>query len=234
MAELEHILEYLREFNIISVALRLTMSVILAGLIGMERGRRGRAAGLRTHILVCLGAAMASLLGVFVTKELELSSDASRIAAQVISGIGFLGAGTIVIKGRFRVSGLTTAAGLWATAAIGLALGYAFFEGALIATFLTVVTITILSHFEARIYRKNARASIYIELSNVTAVNATSTMLTTEYHAIDLQVTPPRSGIQNHVGFEATVYLGLLKISEEELIRQVSEKPDVVFVLESV
>ena len=234
MAELEHILEYLREFNIISVALRLTMSVILAGLIGMERGRRGRAAGLRTHILVCLGAAMASLLGVFVTKELELSSDASRIAAQVISGIGFLGAGTIVIKGRFRVSGLTTAAGLWATAAIGLALGYAFFEGALIATFLTVVTITILSHFEARIYRKNARASIYIELSSVTAVNATSAMLTNEYHAIDLQVTPPRSGIQNHVGFEATVYLGLLKISEEELIRQVSEKPDVVFVLESV
>ena len=234
MAELEHILEYLREFNIISVALRLTMSVILAGLIGMERGRRGRAAGLRTHILVCLGAAMASLLGVFVTKELELSSDASRIAAQVISGIGFLGAGTIVIKGRFRVSGLTTAAGLWATAAIGLALGYAFFEGALIATFLTVVTITILSHFEARIYRKNARASIYIELSNVTAVNATSAMLTNEYHAIDLQVTPPRSGIQNHVGFEATVYLGLLKISEEELIRLVSEKPDVVFVLESV
>ena len=234
MEQLEQIFEYLRNYNIISVAVRLTLSVILGGLIGMERGRRGRAAGLRTHILVCLGAAMASLLGVFVTKELELSSDASRIAAQVISGIGFLGAGTIVIKGRFRVSGLTTAAGLWATAAIGLALGYAFFEGAMIAAFLTVVTITILSHFEARIYRKNARASIYIELSSVTAVNATSAMLTTEYHAIDLQVTPPRSGIQNHVGFEATVYLGILKISEEELIKQVSEKPDVVFVLESV
>ncbi len=234
MEQLEQILEYLRDYNIISVAVRLTLSVILGGLIGMERGRRGRAAGLRTHILVCLGAAMASLLGVFVTKELELSSDASRIAAQVISGIGFLGAGTIVIKGRFRVSGLTTAAGLWATAAIGLALGYAFLEGALIAAFLTVVTITILSHFEARIYRKNARASIYIELSNVTAVNATAAMLAAEYHAIDLQVTPPRSGIQNHVGFEATVYLGMLKISEEELIKQVSEKPDVVFVLESV
>ena len=234
MTAIQEFFEYLRELNMVSIALRLTLSVILGGFIGMERGRRGRAAGLRTHILVCLGAAMASLLGVFVTKELEISSDASRIAAQVISGIGFLGAGTIVIKGRFRVSGLTTAAGLWATASIGLALGYAFFEGALIAAFLTVVTITILSHFEARIYRKNARASIYIELGNVTAVNATATMLAKEYHAIDLQVTPPRSGIQNHVGFEATVYLGLLKISEEELIRQISEKPDVVFVLESV
>jgi putative Mg2+ transporter-C (MgtC) family protein len=234
MQQIEAVLEYLREFNIASVAVRLTLSVILGGLIGMERGRRGRAAGLRTHILVCLGAAMASLLGVFVTKELEIASDASRIAAQVISGIGFLGAGTIVIKGRFRVSGLTTAAGLWATASIGLALGYAFFEGALIAAFLTVVTITILSHFEARIYRRNARASIYIELGTVTAVNATSAMLAKEYRAIDLQVTPPRSGIQNHVGFEATVYLGYLKISEEELIRQISEKPDVIFVLESV
>ena len=234
MQQIEVVLEYLRDFHIVSVAVRLTLSVILGGLIGMERGRRGRAAGLRTHILVCLGAAMASLLGVFITQELEISSDAGRIAAQVISGIGFLGAGTIVIKGRFRVSGLTTAAGLWATASIGLALGYAFFEGALIAAFLTVVTITILSHFEARIYRRNARASVYIELATVHAVNTTSTMLAKEYRAIDLQVTPPRSGIQNHVGFEATVYLGYLKISEEELIRRISEEPDVVFVLESV
>ena len=227
MQQMEVFFDYLRELNMVSISARLILSVILGGLIGMERGRRGRAAGLRTHILVCLGAAMASLLGVFITKELEISSDAGRIAAQVISGIGFLGAGTIVIKGRFRVSGLTTAS-------IGLALGYAFFEGALIAAFLTVVTITILSHFEARIYRRNARASIYIELSTVSAVNATSTMLAKEYHAIDLQVTPPRSGIQNHVGFEATVYLGILKISEEELIREISDKPDVVFVLESV
>ena len=234
MSTVLQFLEYIRELNMASIAVRLTLSVILGGLIGMERGRRGRAAGLRTHILVCMGAAMASLLGVFITKELDLSSDASRIAAQVISGIGFLGAGTIVTKGRFRVSGLTTAAGLWATAAIGLALGYAFFEGALVATFLTVVTITILSHFEARIYRKNARASIYIELASVAAVTSTSAMLTKDYHAIDLQVTPPRSGIHDHVGFEATIYLGYLKISEEELIRQISEKPNVVFVLESV
>ena len=234
MAVSEQVITYLRDFNIVSVGLRLIFSVILGGLIGMERGRRGRAAGLRTHILVCLGAAMASLLGVFAVAELKLSADSSRIAAQVISGIGFLGAGTIVIKGRFRVSGLTTAAGLWATASIGLALGYGFFEGALFATLLTVVTITVLSHFEAKIYRRNARASIYIELSAVTAVNATSAMLAKEYHAIDLQVTPPRSGIQNHVGFEATIYLGILKITEEELIQQISQKPDVVFVLESV
>ncbi len=234
MSAFEQILSYLRDFNLASIALRLTLSVFLGGLIGMERGRRGRAAGLRTHILVCLGASMASLMGVYITQELALSSDASRIAAQVISGISFLGAGTIITKGRFRVSGLTTAAGLWATAAIGLALGYAFFEGALIATLLTVLTITVLSHFEARINRKNARLGIYIELSNVEMVNPTTIALSGEYRATDLQVTRPRSGITGHVGYEATIYIGKLKIGEEELIEQISSLPGVVFVLESV
>lgn len=228
------ILSYLRDFNLASIALRLILSVLLGGLIGMERGRRGRAAGLRTHILVCLGAAMTSLLGIFITKELALSTDASRISAQVISGISFLGAGTILTKGRFRVSGLTTAAGLWATASIGLALGYAFFEGALIATLLTVLTITVLSHFEARINRKNARVGIYIELSDVQGVNETTAALFHTYHATDLQVTRPRSGIANHVGYEATVYIGKLKMSEEELLGEISRLPHVVFVLESV
>ena len=231
---MEVALSYINLNTYLIVLLRLVTSVVLGGLIGIERASSKHDAGLRTHIIVCLGAASVMITSQLIAERYGNVTDMTRLGAQVISGIGFLGAGTIVIKGRFRVSGLTTAAGLWATASIGLALGYAFFEGALIATFLTVVTITILSHFEARIYRRNARASIYIELSTVTAVNATSAMLAKEYHAIDLQVTPPRSGIQNHVGFEATVYLGILKISEEELIRQVSEKPDVVFVLESV
>ena len=234
MNTLTEFLSHIRDFNLLSIALRLTLSVLLGGFIGMERGRRGRAAGLRTHVLVCLGAAMTSLLGVFITKELALSSDASRIAAQVISGIGFLGAGTIITKGRFRVSGLTTAAGLWATASIGLALGYAFFEGALFATLLIVLTITVLSHFEARLNRKNARVGIYIELSDVMQVNATTAVLFNQFHASDLQVTPPRSGVHNHVGFEATVYIGRLKLDEEELHRQISALPGVVFVLESV
>ena len=228
------LLSHIRDFNLLSIALRLTLSVLLGGLIGMERGRRGRAAGLRTHILVCLGASMTSLLGIFITKELALSTDASRIAAQVISGISFLGAGTIITKGRFRVSGLTTAAGLWATASIGLALGYAFFEGALIATLLTVLTITVLSHFEAHINRKNARLGIYIELSDVNLVNSTTQTLMREFNASDLQVTRPRSGIANHVGYEATIYIGKLKITEETLIGQISALPGVVFVLESV
>jgi putative Mg2+ transporter-C (MgtC) family protein len=234
MEYLQQVLNILRGFNAISVATRLILSVLLGGMIGMERGRRGRAAGLRTLIVVCVGAAITSLLGVFITTELNISSDASRIAAQVISGIGFLGAGTIITKGRFRVSGLTTAAGLWATATIGLALGYAFFEVAIFATFMIVITISILFHLEARINRKNARIGIYIELNDVLAVANTSVVLLQEYHADDIQVTPPRSGVRNHVGMEATVNIGKLKLSELELQQKLTALEHVIFVLESV
>ena len=118
------ILEYLREFNIITVAIRLFLAVICGGLIGFERERHGRTAGLRTHILVCLGAAITTLLGWYNVKVLGVSwADPMRIGAQVVSGISFLGMGTIISKGRFQVTGLTTAAGLWATAIIGLAVG---------------------------------------------------------------------------------------------------------------
>ncbi len=234
MEYIEQIFDYLHEYNLPSVALRLVLCIIVGGMIGMERGRRGRAAGLRTHILVCLGSAMAALVGIFTTENLELSTDASRIAAQVISGIGFLGAGTIIIKGRFRVSGLTTAAGLWATAAIGLALGYGFYEGALIAAVLTGMTITVLSRLETRLYRKTERLSLYMELDLVTAVHDSAAMLVRNYGAMDIQVTPPRSGVANHVGLEATVYLGVLKISEQSLFDELRQNPNVVFVLESV
>ena len=131
---MEAVLAYLREFNIVTILIRLVLAVVCGGIIGLERGRQRRAAGLRTHILVCLGAALTATVGFFAREVLEISSsDPLRISAQVISGIGFLGVGTILIKGRFQITGLTTAAGLWVTAAIGIALGAGFIEGALIA-----------------------------------------------------------------------------------------------------
>ena len=92
----------------------------------MDRERKGRPAGMRTHILVCLGASMTTMSGFFVVHTLGIESDPLRISAQVISGIGFLGVGTILITGRMHVKGLTTAAGLWTTASIGIALGAGF------------------------------------------------------------------------------------------------------------
>ena len=113
----------------------------------MERGRQGRAAGMRTHILVSLGAALTVMIGLFAIKA-GYDSDPLRIGAQVVSGIGFLGVGTILLKGRFQITGLTTAAGLWCAATIGLALGIGFYEGAFIVFAIAMFTVTVMHKLE--------------------------------------------------------------------------------------
>jgi len=122
---------WLLEPNLLTLFIRTLFALICAGLIGYDRDAHGSAAGLRTHILVCLGAMLAMSTGEFVS--LYYGGDAQRIGAQVVSGIGFLGAGTIIVH-RGHISGLTTAAGLWASACIGLAIGTGFYEAALIGT----------------------------------------------------------------------------------------------------
>ena len=119
--------------------LRLALAMLLGGCIGLERERKRRPAGFRTYMLVCLGAALTVLLSLYeytlitgpwsaLAAELGMKTDVSRFGAQVINGIGFLGAGTILVTGRQQVKGLTTAAGLWASACTGLAVGAGFYE----------------------------------------------------------------------------------------------------------
>ena len=122
---------WLLEPNLLTLLIRTLLALICAGVIGFERGAHGSAASLRTHILVCLGAMIAMCTGVFVSMYYQ--ADAERIGAQVVSGIGFLGAGTIMVN-RGHVKWLTTAAGLWASACIGLAIGTGFYEAAIIGT----------------------------------------------------------------------------------------------------
>ena len=155
-------MEWLREFNIWTIIIRLFLAAILGGLIGLERGRQRRAAGLRTHILVCVGSALAVMVGFYAKYKLGIeSSDPLRVSAQVISGIGFLGAGTIMLKGRFQIVGLTTAAGLWVTAAIGLSLGAGFYEGALAAFLISVFTVIVLSKLERHINDHRSNFGVY-------------------------------------------------------------------------
>ena len=127
------VIPYLREMNFVSVMFRLILAMVCGGMIGLERGRKRRPAGFRTYMLVCLGAALTMLLSQYesymvthawheTAMEIGLRTDVSRFGAQVINGIGFLGAGTILVTGRQEVKGLTTAAGLWAAAALGLSL----------------------------------------------------------------------------------------------------------------
>ena len=155
------IMEYLRELNTVTLMIRVLLAAIAGGIVGLEREVHGRAAGLRTHMLVALGAALSALIGCYLSVEMAemgINSDAQRTGAQVMSGIGFLGAGTILVKkANSRITGLTTAAGLWATAAIGLAVGYGLYEPAFVTVIVVVMAFTAVSHLETRVNRKCQR-----------------------------------------------------------------------------
>ncbi len=145
------IFDKVRDVDFISVFVRMVFAFTCGGVIGLERSYKNRPAGFRTHILVCIGATIASMTGVFLYLEQNIPTDVSRIGAQVVSGLGFIGAGTIIVTKKPKVKGLTTAAGLWATGIIGLAIGAGFYEGAIIATALILITETGFFRFGRRI-----------------------------------------------------------------------------------
>ena len=122
----------IREITQLSIIVRILASIIVGGLIGVERGMKNRPAGLRTYMLVCVGSCLIMLTNQFIYQTTG-AGDPMRLGAQVVSGIGFLGAGTIVVTKHNQIKGLTTAAGLWASAGVGLAFGVGFYEGALTA-----------------------------------------------------------------------------------------------------
>ena len=214
--------------------LRAALSVAMGGIIGIERGKQGRAAGMRTHILVCLGAALTSMLGIYVYEAIGYGSDPLRISAQVISGIGFLGVGTILIKGRFQITGLTTAAGLWCTAAIGVALGSGFYEGAAVVFVLAILSTTILHRLEYKLTGRNTRMGIYVEISSDSYVRPIINRMQSDYDykITDIQVTGPRSASDKNVGIEAILHSRSL--NAEKIIKELEALDGVVFALESI
>ncbi|MGB4661699.1 MAG: MgtC/SapB family protein [Mobilitalea sp.] len=178
----------LSSINDTTIILRLVLAVLLGGIIGFERGRSGRPAGLRTHILVCLGSAMAVMTNQYVFQKYGVS-DPTRLGAQVISGIGFLGAGTIIVTGRHQVKGLTTAAGLWATACMGLAIGIGFYKAAFVASALIVFTTVILHRLDNYMLAKSKVLDIYLEFdksASITAVLEALKSLTVTIDSIEM------------------------------------------------
>ena len=146
------------------------MAMLFGGIIGLERGRRRRPAGFRTHILVCMGAALAMCISQYIAVTLGQTTDISRLGAQVINGIGFLGAGTIVVTGRQQVKGLTTAAGLWASACMGLAIGAGYYECAVIACITIFLTITALNNVEKLLTSRTRNMNINVTLGAVSSL----------------------------------------------------------------
>lgn len=231
---MEAVWNFLLDFNPITVIIRVLLAALAGALVGLEREFHGRAAGMRTHMMVALGAALAAMIGMFTVNELGIDSDPLRVGAQVISGVGFLGAGTILLRGGgSRITGLTTAAGLWTAASIGLAVGIGFYVGAFVTVVAVMLTFTLITSLEHFLNRKRQRMAIYLELEHVDAVKSTLDMLRTEYGLLEAQVTPPRSGTPPHVGMEILVRVPL-KLSTEENLTRFSSLPRVVFALRNI
>lgn len=154
----------IREVTYLAIVVRITVAVILGGIIGLERGLKNRPAGLRTYMLVCVGSCLIMLTNQYVYQVFQ-TGDPVRMGAQVVSGIGFLGAGTIVVTRRNQIKGLTTAAGLWASAAVGLALGVGLYEAALLCGAVIFIVLSLVHRWDYKMRSNSKVAEIYVELS---------------------------------------------------------------------
>lgn len=155
-------LEWLSSLTIWAILVRLILACLCGGLIGLERAKKHHAAGLRTYILVCVGSAIAMITNQFIGDATGIG-DYARLGAQVISGIGFLGAGTILVTSRNQIRGLTTAAGLWACACLGLAIGIGFYTLAVCATLIVLIVLTVLPKIEFLSTTHSKSMEIHIE-----------------------------------------------------------------------
>ena len=165
-----HWMSVLRELNMVSVTIRLLLALVTGTLIGIDRGMKRRGAGIKTHVLVCLGATLAMMTGQYIADYFDSGQEVARLGAQVISGVGFLGVGTIMVTGRNQVRGLTTAAGLWACACIGLALGIGFYEGAFVMLLFVMITFVGLARLDRYVYTHSRVLELYIEVDSAKSI----------------------------------------------------------------
>ena len=154
----------IREVTFLSIILRILCAALFGGLLGLEREIKNRAAGLRTYMLVCVGACLIMLTNQYIFQVFQ-ASDPVRMGAQVVSGIGFLGAGTIVVTRHRQIRGLTTAAGLWASAGVGLALGIGFYEAAIAGGLAVFSVMTLLQRLDNKMHSTTRVLDVYVELS---------------------------------------------------------------------
>ena len=218
MQNIQHFFDQIRDFNIISIVVRILIATALSAVMGYERGRRGRAAGLRTHILVCLGATLASMAGLYIKTYIDSSGDVSRIAAQVISGIGFLGAGTILVKNNSTITGLTTAACVWATGAIGICVGYGFYEAAILATIVTYLTIKFLDAVEHKASMFGKEFNFYVEFVDANRLNDTIFLFKEKgYYVENIELCETKTN--NELGAKITV-----KVREKENVQEIQKE----------
>lgn len=186
----------------VEVILRCVMAVVIGMIIGSERARHGRAAGMRTHILVSLGAALTSMISIYAKQYLGYDGDILRLSAQVISGVGFLGAGMIILKNNNIITGLTTAAGVWTTSVIGIAVGCGFYSGSVVVTLLYMIALILLGRLERH---KKQSDIVYIEIDDMYAANDTIHKIKESEIDFSFHFVPPKSGYQGNLGISLLI-----------------------------
>ncbi len=175
-----HCFDFIREMNMLAITARLVLAVLCGGVIGLEREVRRRSAGFRTHILICMGSAITILTNLYLYQVMNLYTDISRMGAQVIAGVSFVGAGTIIVTRSSRVKGLTTAAGLWTASIIGLACGAGYAECAIFATLMVMFAELVLIRIEYRFVKRSREINLYVEYSLPSTVQRLVRVLRTE------------------------------------------------------
>lgn len=222
-------IELLSEFNEISIVVRLFLALIIGALLGVERERKQRPAGLRTYILVCVGSALATITNLYMCQTYT-NVDPSRIPAQIVSGIGFLGAGTIIVTKVYRVKGLTTAAGLWCCAAVGIATGAGFYTGAILTGLLIIISLRVFSGVDKRLAKYNKYIHCYTEYKSKEFIrNLICYAKKNDYQVFDLEISKDMGdGI-----YFATFQLKVINPQERvEILMEIEELPECVVVEE--
>lgn len=225
------VVEFVESTHVFEAIFRLFLALICGGLLGFERERKRRPAGFRTYILVCVGATL-----VMITNEYLCTvygyGDPARLGAQVVSGIGFLGAGTIVVTGRNRVKGLTTAAGLWAAACMGLTIGAGYYTGAIAGCVMIFVVMALLHSLDAKVMASTKVINLYVEFKQLSDVgNFVQFAKGEEMRVSDLEMTRSSDVNEATVAILVTLHLPK-KMSHVEIIQTLSGAQGVRYVEE--
>ncbi len=218
----------LREVTFFTVFLKMFCAVICGGAIGIERERKRRTAGFRTHILICLGAAMTTMISHYLFSYLHLDNDVSRLGASVIAGIGFVGAGTIIVTKRRQIKGLTTAAGLWTCAIIGLSVGAGYYEAGILATVIILLAEIFFSRFEYWVLDSARNINIYVEYTGNDNLDAVILLLKS-YRVVILDLEITKSGSNACAIFQLQLPK---KLSHDKLLTVVSTSEGIISVEE--
>lgn len=220
-----------REFTYLEAGLRILMAIVLGGMIGMERGLKNRPAGLRTYMLVCLGACTVMLTNQYVYEAFGVG-DPVRMGAQVVSGIGFLGAGTIIVTARNQIKGLTTAAGLWASACVGLALGIGLYAVSIMGSVAIFVILTLLHELDFRMRRSTKQVEVYVELKHNVAVGQFLDFVRDRhYEPSNLQILLENTSDNGILAFSVTLK-GQKNCNHDDIVTTVKTMPGIGYVEE--